>query len=301
MKKPIIFITFIYLCGYCANSDAQNKIHWFSNNEKDAVELIKPMSVAISTVTDTTRLLMAALPQYQFNIEFAHSPSIGRLLKKLPNSCAPNRVKTPERLKENTYSLPLNIALNLRLYYRADTTLKALISGAINNEQQLISIASLFTGKSTSTLGIDDGRSLGIFLDAQISSLEKHNLIIRSGGESTTSLVKMLSKNRIDYIIDYPISVNQALNIIPTDVALKSLEIAGSPDYIVGYVACSKDSIGQEIIKDINNALQKLYRSYDFYQAHTRYLDKADLADFNQAYQTIFKVDIPLKTVDSTL
>jgi len=295
MQKSVIFITLLFHCFFCKNAFAQKEIYWLSHNKEDSAELVKPLSIAISTVTDTTRLLMASLPQYQFNIEFAHSPSIGRLLRKLPNSCAPNRVKTPKRLKDNIYSLPLNIALNLRLFYRADANLEQLISNGLNDENKLISITSLFTGKSTYTLGIDAGRSLGIFLDTQITALEQHNLVIRGGGESTTSLVKMLSKNRIDFIIDYPLSVNQALKKIPTSLKLKSLEIAGSPDYIVGYVACSKGEAGQKIIDDINHALLTLYQSHHFYQAHTRYLDKAGLTDFNHAYQEIFQTDIPLQ------
>ena len=72
----------------------------------------------VSTLTYITRLLMKSLPQYQFSTEFAESLSITRLLKKLLNSCAPNWIKTPERQKDNLYSLPLNIYLGLRLYYK---------------------------------------------------------------------------------------------------------------------------------------------------------------------------------------
>lgn len=246
-------------------------------------------------VIDTTRLLLASLPQYQFNLEFAQSPSIARLLKKLPNSCAPNRIKTPERLKDNIYSSPLNIALNLRLYYKKREASSILPKNALDNNKRLKSLAALFTGKSTYTLGIDEGRSLGGFLDKQIATLEQHNLIIRSGGEATTSLVKMLLKERIDYIVDYPVSVNKALKHLPTALPLASVEIAGSPGYIVGYVACHKGPLGQQVIKDINQSLQKLYLSYPFYQAHTRYLASNDVVNFNQAYQAVFKVKIPLK------
>lgn len=105
----------------------------------------------------------------------------------------------------------------------------------------------------------------------------------------------MLIKDRIDYLIDYPEDVSRALNQHSTAIVLDSLAIAGSPDYIVGYVACNKGEEGQRIIQDINKALEKLYHSYEFYLAHTRYLDKTDIANFNLAYQAIFKVDVPKK------
>jgi len=81
---------------------------------------------------------------------------------------------------------------------------------------------------------------------------------------------------------------------------LESLEIAGSPGYIIGYVACNNGEKGQQIIKEINIALQDLYNSYAFYQAHIRYLDKRDIANFNRVYQEIFQVDIPKNPVNSS-
>ena len=105
----------------------------------------------------------------------------------------------------------------------------------------------------------------------------------------------MLLKNRIDYTIEYPVNVKRVLERTATDITLESLEIAGSPSYIVGYVACNKGPFGQKVIADINIALQKLYQSYSFYQAHIRYINEIDVSGFNRAYQTIFQVDIPIE------
>ncbi|PKI13029.1 hypothetical protein [Colwellia sp. 12G3] len=295
MKKLVFIINLLVFFGYTANSYAQTKVLWYSDSIKRSAQLTEDTSVPISVLADTTRLLMKSLPQYKFSSEFAQSPRITRLLKKLPNSCAPNRMKTPKRLENNIYSLPLNISLGLRLYFKQDTRSGVLSQNTFTSGQQIISLASLFTGKSTYVLGVDDGRSFGVFLDEQIAALEKHNLVVRRGGVATKSLVKMLLKNRIDYMIEYPVSVNEALNDNPTDIKLESLRIASSPDYIIGYVACHKGSLGQKIIEDINRELQKLYSSYPFYQAHIRYLDKTDLVDFNRTYQEVFNVAIPLK------
>ena len=161
MQKSFIIIILLFFCCYCPTSNARDKIYWFSYDEKNSSLLNQTTRVPTSTVIDTTRLLMKSLPQYQFSVEFAQSPSIARLLKKLPNSCSPNRVKTPERLRDNIFSLPLNIALDLRLYYKGNSIASALPQSALNKDQQLISLASLFTSNSTDTLGIDRGRSLG--------------------------------------------------------------------------------------------------------------------------------------------
>ncbi|PKG85381.1 hypothetical protein CXF85_07280 [Colwellia sp. 75C3] len=295
MKKLVHIIPLLFFLGYSANGYAQDKIHWFTDSAKTSAQLTQDISVPLSALADTNRLLMTALSQYQFNIEYAQSPSIARLLKKLPNSCAPNRMKTPDRLKDNIYSLPLNIALGLRLYFKQTAKLSNLSQKIFNKNTQSISLPSLFVGKSTYNLGIEKGRSYGVSIDAEINSLEKHNLVIRRGDEATKSLVRMLLKDRIDYMIDYPFDMSETLSNLSSEIEIGSLPITSSSDYIVGYVACHKGSLGQRIIEDINTELQKLYRSYPFYHAHIRYLDKTDLVDFNRAYQEVFNVAIPLK------
>lgn len=281
------------LCFLCTISQAETTVYWFSDNAEETPQQAEITNSHVSTLADTSRLLINSLPQYQFTTEYVESQRIARLLKKLPNSCAPNRIKTPERVKDNIYSLPLNIYLSLKLYYKKHGKGNILPASAVNDDQQIESLAALFTGKSNYTLGVNEGRSFGVFLDKQIASLDKHNLVIRHGTESTTSLVKMLLKDRIDYTIEYPVNVHKVLVETNSDVELESIAVAGSPSYIVGYVACNKGKEGEEIIREINTALQALYHSVEFYQAHTRYIDKLDIPAFNQAYQETFKVAIP--------
>ena len=295
MKYLLLTVLLSLYCIFLGSISLANEIHWFSDDVQDNVKLTTPITQPISISVDTTRLLMNALEHYQFNIEFAQIPSISLLLKKLPNSCAPNRLKTTKRLAENLYSLPLNLYLDLHIYYKKESGHPALPQAAINEKNQLVSLASLFTGKNAYTLGVDNGRSFGDFLDKQIAALDSHNLIIRKGGQRSTSLANMLIKNRIDFVLDYPISMKNALKNHPESVELTSLEVAGNQQYIVGYVACNKGDIGKKVIEDINAALRKLYHQYSFYQAHIRYLDKADIADFNRAYNVIYKAEIPSK------
>jgi uncharacterized protein (TIGR02285 family) len=292
MKICLITLSLLFLYPHGTVAEEQKEIYWLVG---DLSQISQPTTTPISTISDTTRLLMGSLPEYLFNTEFTQNPRITRLLKKIPNSCSPNRVKNPERLQDNIYSLPLNIAQGLRLFYKEDSNFMAQPESPLNNLKQLTSLAALFTGSATHTLGMDKGRSFDIYLDEQINKLDAHNLVVRSGGEYTTSLVNMLLKNRIDYIIEYPIAVTEALNNLQRNTKLSSLEIAGSPSYIVGYIACNKGAAGERIIKNLNIALQQLYRSPAFYQAHIRYLDKKDIPGFNQAYQEVFQVNPPLK------
>ncbi len=287
-------LLFIFICcfPFYSHGNTQKQIYWFTYNEVDTYKNIPSQIKPISTVADTTRLLMQHLKNYQFTVEFAKSPTITRLVNKLPNSCAPNRVKTPERMTMGIFSQPLNIALDLRVYYKKGK--QSFPENVLNENNRLASLSSLFTGKALLTLGVDSGRSLGNFLDKQVTALEPHNLVVRTGGGSTRALVEMLLKDRIDYIVDYPYSVNEALNFHSKKGALESIEIEGSPGYVLGYVVCNRSVEGQAIINDINRALVKIYQSYEFYQAHSRYLESSDILHFNETYQEVFNVDIPL-------
>jgi uncharacterized protein (TIGR02285 family) len=300
MKFIRLFV--VFCCFFCHQASGQEskKIDWLSNDEYEESQHKSSSKKHSTTVKDTTKLLMSALTEYDFNIGYYQNGSISRLLEKLPNSCAPNRIKTPERLKTSIYSLPLNISLDFRLYYRGDVIPDFIPSNIINKDNKLTSLAALFNANPNHTLAIDNGRSLGQFLDKQIHQLSERNLVIRNSDESTSSLIKMLLKNRINYILDYPTAVHAVLNKLAIKTRLNSLKIANSPGYILGYVACHKGEIGQKAIKNVNKALQKLYRNVNFYQAHIRYLASRDIADFNQVYQAVFKVAIPSDSSLST-
>jgi uncharacterized protein (TIGR02285 family) len=266
----------------------QAEIYWLTDDVYDAEKLFRPTSEKLSVGDDTVRLLMAGLPQYSFKHKFAHSPSIDRLLNRIPNSCAPNRLKTPDRLEKYLYSLPVNLYLDLHLYYKKNDIVPTILPSMLNKQGQLINLSSLFKHNHDFLLGVDEGRSFGLLLDTQIENLDEHNLVIRGGGRRSVSIAKMLFRDRINYVIDYPTSIKETLNAFPNDIKLASLEIAGMPDYITGHIACSNNEFGKKVIADINKVLSKLYKTTDFYQAHSNYIDQSNLAEFEKAYEKEF-------------
>ena len=268
---------------------AQQEILWLTDDNTD--EKIKYFNNPIpsSTAEDTVGLLMRALPEYNLTMQFAQKPRMDRLLRKLPNVCVANRIKTPQRLKEQLFSLPINIYLNLHLYFKKYDGFQTLPAKILDKNNHLISLDKLFIANHKHLLGVDKARSFGFHLDKQIEKIDPHNLVVRSGGKSSHSLIHMLFKNRIDYLIDYPSEIKEALANFPEELNLGSVEIAASPDYIVGYVSCSKSELGIKIINDINMALIKIYKTKEFYQAHARYITKIDLPFFNRAFKKVFQ------------
>jgi len=90
--------------------------------------------------------------------------------------------------------------------------------------------------------------------------------------------------------IEFPIELKAIRANTGKSSKLRSIEIAGSPSHYVGFVACNRHSALKPLIADINRNLAKLYQSDSFYQAHTRYLDEADIPKFDQLFKQVFTI-----------
>jgi uncharacterized protein (TIGR02285 family) len=273
------------------------KIILLADDKSDLVNYISPNLTSIGT--DTTRMLLNHLSGFELSIEHAQIPRINKLLIRHPNICTANRVKNEQRLQENIFSLPLNIYSGLRLYYISDKKIEDKMnqfsSVLFNDKGQLISLALLFKVFPKQMLGISKGRSYGGVIDQQLLNVEQKNLISRAGQKRYSAMASMLFKNRFDFLIDFPVEVKKRLDASKQKISLKSLEIAGSPEHIIGYVACSKSELGQRFIAQVNQTLKKLYQDYDFYFAHIRYLNDSDVVNFNHAYQSLLNTPVPIK------
>lgn len=82
-----------------------------------------------------------------------------------------------------------------------------------------------------------------------------------STSDSTTNLLSMLQKKRIDWIYDFPLYITwhvlQPENII--NEKYKTIEVLETKrrNKIVGYMACSKNEFGKKIISQINKNITK--------------------------------------------
>ena len=271
------------------------KVYWLTDDIND---LTKPKSITenISVGHDTLMLLMANLPKYQFQNKFVQNPSIDHLLNSIPNSCTANRLKTLEQPDNYLYSLPINLYLGLHLYYKKNDIIPSILPSMLNDKGKLTHLSSLFQHNHDYLLGIDNDRSFGEFLDAQLTNINEHNMIIRHAHIRSFPIAHMLFKDNVNYIIDYPFAIKNALASSAVNIKLVSLAIAGMPDYTLGHIACSNNKFGRRVIKDINKTLINLYKTKAFYKAHSRYLSEIDLANFNRAYEEAYRSKIPVKT-----
>lgn len=87
------------------------------------------------------------------------------------------------------------------------------------------------------------------------------NIVSISTSESTTNLLNMLQKKRVDWIYDFPLLItwHTLLENNFNYEKYKTIEIkeTNKNDKIIGYMACSKNSFGKEVILQINQSINK--------------------------------------------
>ena len=278
----------LVLSLFCFNGAAQEtsltKILWLTPDQRfiDYVTQSKRFNVGI----DTASLLLKALNNYHVELVLRPLSRIDMLLRSNENVCVFNRMKTPMRAQENLYSLPFVMYPTQRLYELSSS--RKIPQKLLNDQQQLISLKALFQHFQSKNLGVTQGASMGLFLDQQIAQVNPRQVFTRAGNHRMLSMHRMLYQKRVDYILQYPAEIKREQGSMAAPTALRSVAIANSPSLVLGHVACSKTATSQRFIKDVDRVFKQLYQSDTFYQAHSRYLVEADLAQFKRDFDSVF-------------
>lgn len=253
-----------------------------SENAAD-IRKLRPRALA----TDTNQLLLRSLGPYPLKFQTATMTRIDRLLQTQKNACSINRVKTPKRESRSYFSKPINLYLGFRMYYLERPL--GLPQSALNQEGQLVSLAALFEALPEQKVGMRKDRSYGRKLDIQLRKLNKKHKLVRGDKASLSAMVDLLIAKRIDFLLGYPEAMSKELAYFNDVARIASIEVARIPKYVVGHIECARTDAGKTFVADIDAALETLYDSPEFKQAHTRYLNESDLPVFEQYYNEVFK------------
>ncbi|MEW6990019.1 hypothetical protein AADZ91_04950 [Colwelliaceae bacterium 6441] len=169
MKYLFFFLFYPVLLGTAL---AKTEIVWMTDDKRDLQELLLERHNSIGL--DTINLVLNNLQAYKIELQYASLSRIDRELQTKKNACVGNRLKTSERLKDNLFSLPVNIHPSLRLYYLKDNI--RLPKSILNSQQQLISLNALFEHFPDKIIGKEKNRSFGPLIDKQLSTIDHSNI-----------------------------------------------------------------------------------------------------------------------------
>jgi len=184
------------------------------------------------------------------------------------------------------FSLPVHMYPSLKLYYPAKH--HPLAKHLITEDNKLTSLQALFEQYPRRLLTLVKGRSYGQYLDNELNIIARENLIYRTGNDQYRAISQMLLKGRMDYALIFPTTYMKLIADAESEGNVYSIQIAGDLPYILGHIACSKTTLGEKLISETNRVLKALYRDYDFYYAHQRYVPRTDHLLLNKNFKDVF-------------
>lgn len=165
-----------------------------------------------------------------------------QLLKKIPNACILNIIKTPERMKNAIYSkYPFTFYPPVRLITTAEHSFSTPFAFAQLGPQYF------------QRIGVVKGRVYTPFLDQEIHTYRQF-LFQRGTINATHKLLTMLRKSRVDGFIEYASEVEDFIATKQWDFPIAALPIKGVNQPVTGYIGCAKTDEGQALIDAVDSA-----------------------------------------------
>lgn len=257
--------------------DVKKSLVWLVEDKKENLNLLTMTAPTTSVATYIESRVIAQLTQYDIEVQRMSIKRIEQVLKTTPNACAANRAKLESRQKYSLFSTPQAFYLTHKLFRYNQST--GLAKHLFDENGEITSLKAVFEHTPEKIIGLAKGVSFGPFLDVEIDKLAEKNIYFRGGVNRVTALEAMLYANRVDYLLALPIDINPN----PAQKALlEQHAIAGAPPYLIAHISCSKSEEGAKAIKAINEILDTMYHSEDYYFAHKKWFPEKDLLKLQQ-------------------
>jgi uncharacterized protein (TIGR02285 family) len=210
------------------------------------------------------KLINEYLPNDQFYWKrFPTSRTITEISNPDNKYCVMSLFKNTERSKNMIFSKHFStISFTPKVFIRSDSYYQ--LSDTQSQSNRLNNSFSLneLLDKYQLGLGITKGRSYGIELDKIIKkSKYKEQIFYRSGIGVSSSLLKMLSKNRVQMVLGYVEEFKYTIDKLKIKDEFITLSVDESDDHAIGYVGCSRNAWGKNAIMRIDKALHILYQN----------------------------------------
>lgn len=262
---------------------------------------LPPVQIATGSLrgkgyTDRIRWrLIAGLSNYRHRLKLANVQRIVADIKTKPNICNPAFLRTPEREQFMEFADPLHAQ-----YSNGAVVLRQRLGALerhINSDGELRVDAMIDAG---SHLAVQSGRSYGTELDGLAEKARKSNhLVVLSSTRPVEAKLGLLEKGRVDAAFLYPIELELTLRHTGQQNLYEFLPVAGNGSYTLNYLACSKSSLGKQVVGEAN-AIVARERDGFFASAYREWLPEGNLKMHAGFHLNAFKQPIrPAETTKS--
>jgi len=209
------------------------------------------------------QLINKQLPNYHFHWKhFPLSRTIAEVSNPENNYCVMSLFQNDKRRKNMYFSEHFStLSFTSKVFMRLDSYYQIEDPQSKTNPNLSFSLNELLD-KYQLGLGVAKGRSYGIELDRVINNPKYSKQIFsRSGVDVSSSLIKMLDKNRVQIVLGFVEEFQYTVEKLQIKNEFIILPIDESSGHVTGYVGCSKNAWGKKVIVEIDKALHILYQN----------------------------------------
>ncbi|MDK2596630.1 hypothetical protein [Pseudoalteromonas obscura] len=266
------YLLVVAACTVCSNSSAQG-IRIFLDDQLDfellSTKTRKPENIAGAT----NELVLSQIKDIDIHyVKSSRKRAFKSIQQTQVPSCIINMIKNEPRKLRYLFSLPVNFYWAHKLYSHHD--LSKASKAVLNAEGEITSLPDLFKVYDSSAIVIAESFSYGDFLDAQISVVNKENIILRGGADHYETVYRMFISKRVDFSLNYPSEFHRYSNNI--NIPVRSYRVAGSPKVVIGQFMCNKTPESSKFIARVNEVLLQSYDKEAFLKAHYDYLQASE-------------------------
>ncbi|MFD2263538.1 hypothetical protein ACFSM5_11615 [Lacibacterium aquatile] len=215
-------------------------------------------------------LVIQRTPEFDHKIQRVNLARFVLLAEKQDGICNPALLMTPDREQILVFSDPAYPTLGHRLITTAKGAEKIRPLLSKNGALKLDDLEAL------PDLMIGHGRTrvFGVEIDAFLRRMDERRLTYDVN--STSTAIRMLSLQRIDYTFATPVEAGYYLqqDDQSADTMLTSFAVEGVPHLMEGRFACSKGPIGHEMIARINALIPTAEFKKSWWPAYEGWLDE---------------------------
>ncbi|MCO4798399.1 MAG: hypothetical protein KC484_04240 [Colwelliaceae bacterium] len=239
-----------------------------------------------SAEAESLAIILTHLSTLEVNLKEGNFSHVISYMENNPKTCIRNIIKTPEREQYLYFSKPQLILLGKRMFFSHKFADFFKIS-----KPEVLSFSELSELKPDFILGIEEGRSYGIDLDAMIAQLPDKNKYLKSKDDEEGLLFSMLYRQRIDVLLASPSSMKFFGRKFQIDQSFESSAIAELSPILKSHIVCSKTPEGKAIIKQFDLAIEEAYQDPTYFQTLINWVAYENHDIYRKYYNKYLKIN----------
>ena len=270
-----IFLLLSIALLFCFSKE-HTTVHW--NTVSFPPSLITKGELKNQGYSDIVRnIIIKNMSSYQHNVEIGNTKLAVTNLRRLEFSCFSGLNRNEEREKFTYFSKPTILSLPNELIIKKSNQHKFRKYLTSDNKIDLFQILK----DDILRFGYVDSRAYHNYIDDLIQKFKSNkNSFARKGADLTKGLVYMLSRDRLDYIIEYPTMIKYNKEELNIKEEFLQYPIKNASELIKVYVGCNKSMYGKNLIDNIDEII--INQKEEFVKAYKKWLPKNSLKRYKE-------------------